>query len=250
MHSQRHCCICSANYCKFHLISLLVWLADMTALFLMMCPLSWYQFCVSLPLEGRTVSLVLFLQVQTPLSVLHCFPPAGHVDPVFSDNTFSAAVRHNSEHREERVACCLCHPCPPLHSTWSSVSGNCCHTSPPPHPSWSQVYPISTLQEMCQESHTDWEEEGRMRRGRSNWSSGFHDRLPSSSSNSPTFCHQPAELDFHHFNSALLSHSDECQHDTTAIPPASPPSYRDDLTSYSLSAPLHPPYKIAASHSP
>ena len=31
------------------------------ALFLVMWPLSWYQFCVSLPPEVRTVGLVLFL---------------------------------------------------------------------------------------------------------------------------------------------------------------------------------------------
>ena len=51
---------------------------------------------MSLPLEVRTVSLVLFLQVLTLLSVVHCLPPAGHVDPVFSDNAFSAAVRRNN----------------------------------------------------------------------------------------------------------------------------------------------------------
>ena len=61
-----------------------------------MWPLSWYQFCVSLPLEVRTVALVLFLQVLTLLSVLHCLPPAGHVEPVFSDSVFSAAVRRNN----------------------------------------------------------------------------------------------------------------------------------------------------------
>ena len=68
----------------------------MIALFLVMWPLSWYQFCVSLPLEVRTVALVLFLQVLTLLSVLHCLPPAGHVEPVFSDSVFSAAVRRNN----------------------------------------------------------------------------------------------------------------------------------------------------------
>ena len=46
-----------------------------------MWPLSWYQFCVSLPLEVRTVGLVLFLQV---LTVLHCLPPACHVEQVLT----------------------------------------------------------------------------------------------------------------------------------------------------------------------
>ena len=89
----RRCCICSANYCKFCLISLLVLLVDVRALFLVMWPLSWYQFCVSLPQEVMTVGLVLFLQVLTLLSVLHCLPPAGRVESVFSNSVFSAAVR-------------------------------------------------------------------------------------------------------------------------------------------------------------
>ena len=64
-----------------------------------MWPLSLYQFCGSLPLEVRTVGLVLFLQVLTLVSVVHCLPPAGHVDPVFSDNAFSATVRRNNRER-------------------------------------------------------------------------------------------------------------------------------------------------------
>ena len=61
---------------------------------------------------------------------------------------------------------------------------------------------------------------------------GFRDRLPSDSSSSPTPCRQPAELDFYHFSSALLPHSDECQH-TTSVPPSSPPS---DLSASSLTS--------------
>ena len=68
---------------------------------------------------------------------------------------------------------------------------------------------------------------------------GFHDRLPSDFSSSPTPCRQPSEFDFYRFNSALLPHSDECQHDTTA----SPPRDHDDLTASSLSAPLRPPHR-------
>ena len=53
---------------------------------------------MSLSLEVRTVGLVLFLQVLTLLSLSHCLSPAGHVEPVFSDSAFSAAVhRNNSE---------------------------------------------------------------------------------------------------------------------------------------------------------
>ena len=72
---------------------------------------------------------------------------------------------------------------------------------------------------------------------------GFHDRLPSDSSISTTPCRQPAELDFYHFSSALLPHSFDYQHDTTSVPPASPPSDRDDLSASSLSAPLRPPHR-------
>ena len=54
---HRRCCNCSANYCKFLLNSLLILLVDVIALFLVTWPLSWYQFCVSLPLEVWTVGL-------------------------------------------------------------------------------------------------------------------------------------------------------------------------------------------------
>ena len=71
----------------------------------------------------------------------------------------------------------------------------------------------------------------------------FHDRLHSDSSSSPTPRPQSAEIDFYRFSSTLLPHSDECQHDTAAVSPASPPSDRDDLTASSLSAPLRPPHR-------
>ena len=76
-----------------------------------MWPLSWYLFCVSLPLEVRTVGLVLFLQVLTLLSVLHCLPPAGHVEPVFGDSAFNAAVRRNNSglhNTEKKVLFATC----------------------------------------------------------------------------------------------------------------------------------------------
>ena len=62
--------------------------------------------------------LVLFLQVLALLSVLHCLPPAGHVEPVFSDNVFSAAVRRNNSelyNTEKKALFATCSP--PLHST-------------------------------------------------------------------------------------------------------------------------------------
>ena len=112
-----------------------------------MWPLSWYQFCVSLPLEVRTVGLVLTL-----LSVLHCLPPAGHVEPVFSDSVFSAAVRrnnrdlHNTEKKVlfatcaapvprysrhdllslETVLCLWCSPLPLLPADRTSITSRHC----------------------------------------------------------------------------------------------------------------------------
>ena len=59
----------------------------------------------------RTVGLVLFLQVLTLLSVLHCLPLAGHVEPVFSDSVFGAAVRRNNSelhNTEKKVLFATC----------------------------------------------------------------------------------------------------------------------------------------------
>ena len=104
-----------------------------------------------------------------------------------------------------------------------------CVTSTGSEDSWSSS--VSALRETCPESY-------RSRRGGKNERRkikvivGFRDRLPSDSSSSPTPCRQPAELDFYHFSSALLPHSDECQH-TTSVPPSSPPS---DLSASSLTS--------------
>ena len=58
----------------------------------MMWPSFWYNFCATLPLEMRTVGLVLFL-----LSVLYCLP-AGRA----ADQVFSPAVRPNCPTDMER----------------------------------------------------------------------------------------------------------------------------------------------------
>ena len=181
----RRCCICSANYCKFRLISLLVWLVDVIALFLVMWPLSWYQFWVSLPLEVKTVGLVLFLQVLTLLSVLHCLPPAGHVEPVFSDSVFTAAVRRNNRelhNTEKKVLFAICAAPVPRYTRHDLLSLETEVLPPSSPPSWSHVYHISALRKTCPESHADREEEGRMNGGRSKWSSvfviNFHPILP------------------------------------------------------------------------
>ena len=99
-----------------------------------MWPLSWYQFCVSLPLEVRTVGLVLFLQVLTLLSVLHCLPPAGHVEPVFSDSVFSAAVRRNNRelhNTEKKVLFATCAAPVPRYSRHDLLSLETAAAPPP-----------------------------------------------------------------------------------------------------------------------
>ena len=78
-----------------------------------------------------------------------------------------------------------------------------------------------------------WRRGGKNERRKIKVIVGFRGRLPSDSSSCPTPRRQPAELDFYRFSSALLPHSDECQH-TTSVPPCSPPSDRDDHL------PLHP----------
>ena len=192
----RRCCICSANYCKFCLISLLVLLVDVRALFLVMWPLSWYQFCVSLPQEVRTVGLVLFLQVLTLLSVLHRLPPAGHVEPVFSDSVFSATQRRK---------CCL-PPVPPLPP--ATLNMTFClwkpllHLHPTPLPSTPQL--IARLSHLGI-ARNEPRKPRRSRRGGKNERRkikvivGLRDRLLSDSSSCPTPCRQPAELDFSPF---------------------------------------------------
>ena len=135
-----------------------------------MWPLLWYQFCVSLPLEVRTVGLVLFLQVLTLLSVLHCLPPVGHVEPVFSDSVFSAAERRNNRelhNTEMKVFFATCAAPVPRYTQHDLLS---LETAATPPPSWLHIYHILALQETCPESHANWEEEGRMNRRRSKWS--------------------------------------------------------------------------------
>ena len=100
----------------------------MTPLFLVMWPLLWYQFRVSLLLEVRTVGFVLFRQVLILLSVLHCLPPAGHVEPVFS-----AAVRRNiSELRNtEKKVFATCAAPVPRYTRHNLLSLETAATPPP-----------------------------------------------------------------------------------------------------------------------
>ena len=211
-----------------------------------MWPLSWYQFCVSLPLEVRTVGLVLFMPVLTLLSVLHCLPPAGHVEPVFSDSVFSAAVRRNNRelhNTEKKVLFATCAAPVPRYTRHDLLSLETA-AAPPPFLSPQLIARLSHLgiaRDVPRKPR-------RSRRGGENERRkikvivGLRDRLLSDSSSCPTPCRQPAELDFYHFSSALLPHSDECQH-TTSVPPSSPPSDRDNLSASSLSAPLRPPHR-------
>ena len=210
-----------------------------------MWPLSWYQFCVSLPLEVRTVGLVLFMPVLTLLSVLHCLP-AGHAEPVFSDSVFSAAVRRNNSelpNTEKKVLFATCAAPVPRYTRHGLLS---LETAAAPPPSLSPQL-IARLSHLGIARNVPRKPRRSRRGGKSERRKikvivGFRDRLPSNSSSSSIPCHQPAELDFYRSDSVVLPHSDECQHNTTAVPPASPPSYRDDLSASSPSAPLRPPH--------
>ena len=182
-----------------------------------MWPLSWYQFCVSLPLEVRTVGLVLFLQVLTLLSVLHCLPPAVYVEPVFSDSVFSAAVRRNNrelhntdKYITQRRKCCLL-PVPPLSP--ATLDMTFCLWKPLPHfpPSLSpqliaRLFHLAISRNVPRIPHRSIRGAKNERR-KIKMIVGFRDRLPSDSSSSPTPCRQPAEVDFYHFSSALLTNS-------------------------------------------
>ena len=127
-----------------------------------MWPLSWYQFCVSLSLEVRAVGLVLFLQVLILLSVLHRLPPAGHVEPVFSDGMLC----NNCELRntEKKVLFATCAAPAPRYTQHDLLSLETAATPPPPPPpslyppaDRPPVYHISALRETCPESHADRE---------------------------------------------------------------------------------------------
>ena len=189
-----------------------------------MWPLSWYQFCVSLPLEVRTVGLVLFLQVLTLFSVLHCLPPAGHVESVFSDSVFSAAVRRNNlelHNTEKKVLFATCAAPVPRYTRHDLLSLETA-AAPPPFLSPQLIARLSHLGI----ARNVPRKPRRSRRGGKNERRkikvivGFRDRLSSDSSSSPT----------------------PCQH-TTSVPPSSPPSDHDDLSASSLSAPLRPPHR-------
>ena len=189
-----------------------------------MWPLSWYQFCVSLPLEVRTVGLVLFPQVLTLLSVLHCLPPAGHIVSVFSDSEFSAAVRrnnlelHNTEKKVLFATCAAPVPCYTRHDLLSLETA----ASPPPFLSPQLIARLSHLGIVRNVPRKPRQSRrgGKNERRKIKVIIGFRDPLPSNSSSSPT----------------------PCQH-TTSVAPSSPPSDCDDFSASSLSTPLHPPHR-------
>ena len=154
-----------------------------------MWPLSWYPFCVSLPLEVRTVGLVLFLQVLTLLSVLLCLPPAGHVEPVFSDSVFSAAVRRNNRelhNTEKKVLFATCAAPVPRYTRHDLLSLETA-AAPPPFPSPQLIACLSHLGI----ARNVPRKPRRSRRGGKNERRkikvivGFRDRVPSDSSSSP-----------------------------------------------------------------
>ena len=157
---------------------------------------------MSLPLEVKAVGFVLFLQVMTLVCVLHCLPLAGHVEPVFSDSVFGAAVRRNNSelhNTEKKVLFAACATLDMIFCLWKPLP-----PPPPPRPVLSHEL-IARLSHLGTASNVP-RKPRRSRRGGKNEQRkikvivGFRDRFPSDSSSSPTSCRQPAELDFYHFN--------------------------------------------------
>ena len=140
----------------------------MIALFLVMWPLSWYQFRVSLHWKR---GLVLFLPVLTLLSVLHCLPPASHVEPVFSDSVFTAAMRRNNRelhNTEKKVLFATCAAPVPRYTRHDLLSLETAAAPPPflpPPPQPPTADRTSIPSRHCEKR--DREEEGRMNGGRS-----------------------------------------------------------------------------------
>ena len=185
-----------------------------------MWPSSWYQFCVSLPLEVRTVGLVLFLQVLTLLSVKHCLPSAGHAEPVFGESVFAAAVRysncglHNST-SNTKVMCTTPATTVRRYSRHDLLSLD---TAATPFPSRHLIARLSHLGI----ARNVPRKPRRSRRGGRNERRtikvivGLQDRLLSEFSSSSTPSPLPAETDFK-FSSGLQPHSDKRQHDHDAF---------------------------------
>ena len=166
----------------------------MIALFLVIWPLSCYQFCVSLPLEVRIVGLVLFLQVLTLLSVLHCLPPAGHVESVFS-----AAMRRNNlelHNTEKKVLFATCAAPVPRYTRHDLLSLETA-AAPPPFLSPQLIARLSHLgiARNVRRSRRG----GKNERRKIKVIAGFCDRFSSDSSSSPT----PGST--HHFRSTFFS---------------------------------------------
>ena len=166
-----------------------------------MWPSSWYQFCVSLPLEVRTVGLVLFLQVLTLLSVKHCLPSAGHVEPVFVESVFTAAVRysncdlHNST-TNKKVMCSTPATAVRRYSRHDVLSLD---TAATPFPSPQLVARLSHLgiARNVPRKPRRSRRGGRSERREVKVIVSLQDRLPSEFSSSPTRSPLPAEPDFH-----------------------------------------------------
>ena len=134
--------------------------------------------------------LVLFLQVLTLLSVLHCLPPAGHVEPVFSDIVFSAAVRCNNcelHNTEKKVLFATCAIPVSRYTRHDLLSLDIAATSPP----FFSPQLIARLSHLGIARNVP-RKPRRSRRGGKNERRkikvivGFHARLPSDPSSSST----------------------------------------------------------------
>ena len=198
--------------------------------------------------------LVLCLQVLTLLSVLHCLSTAGHVESVFSDSVFSAAVRRNKDELPETTsekkvlyANYLCRPCACSYSRHDLPSLETAPTSSALH-LMARLSHLGIARDVPRKPHRS-RRSGRNERRKIKVIVGFHDRLPSDSSSSPTALVNLPSLTF--TVSIQLSSLTLTRVNTIPLA-AAPPSYLSAWPPHSLFAQRSAasPSQTAASHSP
>ena len=175
----RRCCICSANYCKFVLIRLLFWLIDVIALFLVMWPLSWYQFYVLFCFCKSWLFSLFCTACRQPVMLSLCS---------VTTRSVQLCVATTVSYTTQRRKCCL-PPVPPLSP--ATLDTTFCLSKPLPHLPFLSPQLIACLSRLGIARNVP-RKPRRSRRGGKNERrkikviAGFHVRLPSGPSSSST----------------------------------------------------------------